>query len=199
MPAFQKDFGGAWVVMFVAQCDSEVTWYTVQIDKCDTWSKGHHTAVSVISVLGILAATPHWQPYYAQLFNSILSLSGLLYCVSISRLLDTVSLWWHQLMTASTTAPLVNICWIIRAACHVNCYMTSDFCMVTVVSSAILTVKWLWIAFWVPGPTVLEFLLASENTAQDNEKKLKKKLLLNNDFLCFVGFLWLLLFIYLFF
>lgn len=139
MPAFQKDFGGACVVM----CDSEVTWYTVQSDKCDTWSKGHHTAVGVISVLVIHAATPHWQPYYAQLFSSILSLSGLLHCVSISRLLDTVSLWWHKLMTPFTTAPLVNICWIIQGACNVNCYMTLGFCVMMVVSSTILTVKWL--------------------------------------------------------
>lgn len=67
-----------------------------QMWQCDTWSKGHHTAVGVISVLVIHVATPHWQPYYAQLFNSILSLSGLLHCVLISRLLDTMSLWWHQ-------------------------------------------------------------------------------------------------------
>lgn len=143
MSDFQKDFCGDCVVMFVAQCISEVTWYTVQSEKCDTWSKGHHPAVGGISVLGIHAATPHWQPYYAQLFSSILSLSGWLHHVSISRLLDTVSLWWHKLMTAFTTASLVNICWIIQDACNVNCYMTSGFCMVMVVSSAILTVKWI--------------------------------------------------------
>lgn len=125
---------------------------------------------------------------YGQLFTSTLPLSVSQHHVSISRLWDTVSLWWHKLMTAFATLLLVNICWIIQDACNVNCYMTSGFCMLMTVPSMIFTVKWLQIAFW----THTSCVTASNLAHSSRQWIIWGKLLLNNSFLCFV-FLWLLL------
>lgn len=147
-----------------------MAWYTVQSDKCDIWSKAHCTAVCVISVWGIhepLRIT--LTPYYADLFNSILSRSGLLHHVSMSRLLDTMSLWWHKLMTAFATLLLVNICLVIKDVCNVNYYMTLGFCALMIVPSMILTITWLKFACWVHLSSVVALLLSDEHTVQDDK------------------------------
>lgn len=125
----------------------------------------------VSSQFGAFMQPPHiiLALYYAEFYNSTLPLSGLLHRVSINRLLDTMSLWWHKLMTAFATLLLVNICWIIKDACNVNCYMTSGFCMLMIVPSMILTIMWLQFACWVHGSMVLALLLSVEHTAQHDE------------------------------